>query len=252
MKIDIKYKEIWDKYSDQFGRTIFHPQFFAKKYAWEIVDEAQKKSHGVLLDIGCGRMPYRPLILPKVKKYIGADHPSTAKMYHGDVKPDIYADATKIPLKTRSIDTILSLMVFEHLPHPELAMQEMKRLLKPNGVVLLSTVQMYPIHDAPHDYFRYSRYGLSNLFHNAGFKILKIKSQGSFWGFWALSFNVFLFKIILSMMKNNQKYLAIVMLPFFYGMSLAMNIIFYLPEKISNPKKSLFNISHFVLAKTQI
>jgi SAM-dependent methyltransferase len=245
-----KSKSVWNTLSDTFGTTILHPQYFAKRYAWEAILLAQKESSGILLDIGCGRMPYRTLILPKVKKYIGLDHPETAKMYQGAFKPDIYADATKIPLSSNSIDTILMFMVLEHLPDPRLALAETRRLLKPGkGKLILSTVQMYPIHDAPYDYFRYTRYGLKVLLEEAGFTIKKMLSQGSFWSFWGLSLNVYLFQTILTLLQNRKTVvLGIILSPLFYLLSLATNICLFLPDRLSNSVKSKFNISHAVFA----
>lgn len=243
------YKRIWDIFSDRFGRTIFHPQYFAKKYAWEAVVMAEAKAHGVLLDIGCGRMPYRDLFLKKVNKYIGLDHPKTAKLYHGKFKPDIYANATKIPLKDKSIDTIIMFMVLEHLHNPERALREIKRLTKKEGIIVVSTVQLYPIHDEPYDFLRYTKYGLKELFERSGLKLIRIKSQGNFWSFWGLSLNVFLFQTILFLIKKkDKKLLAFILLPLFYCITLASNIICFLPNGLSKFDKSSFNISHVVAA----
>jgi SAM-dependent methyltransferase len=245
-----QFKSLWDLFSDHFGRTIFHPQFFAKKFAWQAVELAQKESKGVLLDIGCGRMPYRNVLLPKVKKYIGLDHPETAKLYNGEVKPDIYADATKIPLKDKSIDTVLMLMVLEHLDNPQKALKEIKRILKPGGRFIFSTVQMYPIHDAPFDYFRYTRFGLKNLLESCGFTVVQSISQGSFWEFWGLSLNVYLFQTILLLTKKKATIIIAFLLIFpFYCIAVAMNLFMYIPSLLSNDTKSRFNISHVVFAK---
>lgn len=245
------HKKIWDVFSDRFGSTILHPQYFAKKYAWEAVEMAEAKAHGVLLDIGCGRMPYRDLFLKKVDKYIGLDHPETARLYSGKFKPDIYANASKIPLKDKSIDTIIMFMVLEHLHDPEKALKEIKRITKKNGAIVVSTVQLYPIHDAPYDYLRFTKYGLKELFERSGLKIIKIKSQGNFWSFWGLSLNVFLFQTILSLInKKDKKFLAFILLPLFYCISLVFNIICFVPSMLIISDKSSFNISHVVVATT--
>lgn len=243
-------KSLWDIFSDHFGGTIFHPQFYAKDFAWEAVKLAEKESKGVLLDIGCGRMPYRTILLPRVKKYIGLDHPETAKLYDGEIKPDIYADAAKIPLENNSVDTVLMLMVLEHLEDPQKVLKEIKRILKPKGSFIFSTVQMYPVHDAPFDYFRYTRFGLQKLVETSGFTTKKIVSQGSFWKFWGLSLNVFLFQTILLLAKKKTTILlALLLILPFYLVSVLMNILMYVPSLLANDTKSRFNISHVVYAK---
>ncbi|MBI3495226.1 hypothetical protein HY065_01210, partial [Candidatus Berkelbacteria bacterium] len=55
------FKQLWDQFSDTLGTTIFHPQYFAKKYAREAVEEAARQAKGKILDIGCGRATYRTL-----------------------------------------------------------------------------------------------------------------------------------------------------------------------------------------------
>lgn len=247
-----KYKSLWDFFSDALGTTIFHPQYFAKKYAWEAVEISKKEAHGVLLDIGCGRMPYRDLLLPQVEKYIGLDHPTTAKLYHGKKGPDIYADATKIPLKSGSVDTILMLMVLEHLPDPALALREVKRLLKPGGVFIGSTVQMYPLHDEPHDFFRYTRYAIKNLLTQSDFRSKKIRSRGGFYIFLSQSINVYLFKTLRKMLRKRYSAIpALFLLPFFYILSIISNIVALGLSPLDREEESLFNITHTFLAKTQ-
>ncbi len=245
-----KSKSLWDIFSDKLGTTILHPQYFAKKYTRDAIREAINVSSGTLLDIGCGRMPYRSIFLPAVKKYIGLDHPQTAKMYKGNLKPDIYADATKIPLKSRSIDTILMLMVLEHLPVPSDALYEANRLLsRKDGTLILSTVQMYPTHDAPFDYFRYTQYGLRSLFEKSGFKVKKIISQGNIWSLLGLSLNVYLFQFVLSLLKNKKTILlGLASSPFFYLVTLLTNLLLFIPEHFTNNSSSKFNISHVVFA----
>lgn len=91
--------------------------------------------HGTLLDIGCGYMPYKPLVLAapsRVTKYIGLDFKS------GDYpSPDLEWDGQQIPLGDASVDCAMDTEVFEHCPEPELLMREIRRVLKPGGVLFL-------------------------------------------------------------------------------------------------------------------
>ena len=52
----------------------------------------------------------------------------------------------------------------EHLHTPEVAIKEIARVLAPGGRLILTTRFVYPLHDIPHDYFRYTKYGLRHLF----------------------------------------------------------------------------------------
>jgi SAM-dependent methyltransferase len=70
---------------------------------------------------------------------------------------------------------VLCTEVLEHLPEPQKAVDEIFRVLKPGGTLLLTTRFLFPIHDAPHDYFRFTKYGLRYLLR--GFEILKLEEE---------------------------------------------------------------------------
>lgn len=246
-------KHLWDLFSDRFGKTILHPQYFSEIYAWEAVELARREARGTLLDIGCGRMPYRPYLEPRISRYIALDHPEVTKLYSGKYKIDIYADATKIPLKNRTVDTVIMLMVLEHLPNPLLALQEARRVLKTNGVLILSTVQMYPIHDEPYDYFRYTKYGLKSLCNEAGFSKVSITSRGNFWIFWFQNLNVYLFQTLKKMLDRKVTFIiGLVLLVPFYTIAFFSNLVGVLFSHFDDEEESHFNLTHTVLCKTQI
>ena len=96
----------------------------------------------------------RPL-LPK-SKYVGLD------MQDG-VGVDVVADATAIPFPDHSFDLIICLETLEHANNPWMMSQEIKRVVKKNGAIILSSQQNFPIHMHPSDYFRYTPYGLATL-----------------------------------------------------------------------------------------
>jgi len=71
------------------------------------------------------------------------------------------------------MDTVLSLSVLTYLPEPGRLIAEAHRVLKPGGTLLLEFTQMVPLHDEPHDYFRFTRYGAAHLLERAGFEPLE-------------------------------------------------------------------------------
>jgi SAM-dependent methyltransferase len=79
-------------------------------------------------------------------------------------KPDLVADAHRLPFKDGEFSTILCTEVLEHLRDPRTAIAEMRRVLRPGGTLILTTRFVYPIHDAPGDYWRFTCYGLRELF----------------------------------------------------------------------------------------
>lgn len=78
--------------------------------------------------------------------------------------PDTVGDVHSLPFADNSHGFILCTEVLEHLHSPQKAIDEMKRVLTPGGKILLTTRFVFPIHDAPIDYFRFSKYGLQLLF----------------------------------------------------------------------------------------
>ena len=80
-----------------------------------------------------------------------------------DLRPgrgvQILGDAQALGLADGTFDVVLCTEVLEHLPEPQRAVDEMFRVLKPGGTLLLTTRFLFPIHDAPHDYFRFTKYG---------------------------------------------------------------------------------------------
>lgn len=81
-----------------------------------------------------------------------------------DRKPDVVGDAQRLPFPDASFGVILCSEVFEHIPDPMRAAAEFERVLKPGGLLLLTTRFAFPVHDAPYDFYRYTPYGLKEIF----------------------------------------------------------------------------------------
>jgi SAM-dependent methyltransferase len=79
-------------------------------------------------------------------------------------QPDTLGDAHALPFPDSSFDRILCTEVLEHCHTPQLAVSEMHRVLSPGGKLVLTTRFVFPIHDAPHDFYRYTKYGMQHLF----------------------------------------------------------------------------------------
>lgn len=141
---------------------------------------------GHLYDLGCGEKPYKEWLLGYVDQYTGVDWGNT----HHLLKADIIADLNEpLPIDCDVADTVISLSVMEHLREPSVFLSESYRILKPNGAMILEVPFMWWVHEAPYDYFRYTRYGLQYLFEKAGFVDITIHPQTGFWGMWVLKFN---------------------------------------------------------------
>jgi SAM-dependent methyltransferase len=78
--------------------------------------------------------------------------------------PDRVDDITKSAFPDNSFDVVTIMEVLEHVTNPHAAANEIKRVLKPGGRLILSTPFIFPLHDRPMDFFRFTKYGLQHLF----------------------------------------------------------------------------------------
>lgn len=132
---------------------------------------------GRLLDIGCATKPYKEMFEPFILEHIGLDHQGTI---HDRQEIDIYGNATNIPQDDNSYDTIFCGAVLEHLEEPGKAISEMNRVLKQNGIVILTAPLFWHLHEEPRDFYRYTKYGLKYLFEKNGFEIVELKALSGF------------------------------------------------------------------------
>jgi SAM-dependent methyltransferase len=93
---------------------------------------------------------------------------------------DVRADLTALPFRAGVFDRALHIVTIEHLPEPGRALAEIARSLKPGGMLLVAAPHEWEVHQAPHDYYRYTRYGLTYLLEKAGFEILEVRAAGGY------------------------------------------------------------------------
>jgi SAM-dependent methyltransferase len=93
---------------------------------------------------------------------------------------DAVADLTALPFRGGSFAAALHIVTLEHLREPGCALAELARTLIPGGILLIAAPHEWEIHQAPHDYFRYTRYGLAYLLEKAGFEIRELRPAGGY------------------------------------------------------------------------
>ena len=85
-------------------------------------------------------------------------------------------------------DLVLCTEVLEHTKDPAFVIKELYRIAKQGGIVILTTPFVWPVHEAPNDYYRFTNFGLVHLLHQAGFKESKVVgSNGYVYSMFALS-----------------------------------------------------------------
>ena len=165
----IKALRLW---MGRFVKTPLHPQWLVLRHRKLVRAWVVAHARGRLVDIGCGNSPLREE-LPSTVEYVGLDYPLTVALgYRGGA--DVHCDAVSLPLASGCADVVTMLDVLEHLRNPAQAVGEAARILRVGGECLVHVPFLYPIHDAPHDYQRWTRYGLVELFQSQGFRLRDI------------------------------------------------------------------------------
>jgi SAM-dependent methyltransferase len=133
-------------------------------------------ARGSLADMGCGNVPFYMLYSDLVQEITCIDWPNTL---HTNQHLDLECDLNQpLPLPDNRFDTIILSEVLEHIAEPVLLWTELTRILKPGGKMLVSVPFLYKIHEAPHDYFRYTEFSLKKFASQNKLRVVELKSFG--------------------------------------------------------------------------
>lgn len=127
--------------------------------------------HGRLLDAGCGNQPFREWYTPHVDEVLCLD----AAPLEG---VDVVGFADALPFADASFDTVLLTEVLEHVGDAEAAARELYRVLRPGGQALITVPYLYPTHEAPYDFRRFTHFGLRGLLERHGLEVLAMDAKG--------------------------------------------------------------------------
>lgn len=133
----------------------------------EAAASLQPGKREILLDIGGRGKPYAEYFSDHVRWHFVAD-------IEPGVSVDLVADARVLPVADGSVDVVLCTQVIEHIPEPARVLQEIFRVLRPGGTLILSAPAIFPQHGSPGDYWRYMPQGLAWLLRDFG----KVEIQG--------------------------------------------------------------------------
>jgi SAM-dependent methyltransferase len=130
-----------------------------------------------VLDAGAGEGRYAEAF-PK-QRYCGVD------LGIGDASwnytgLDAVADLAALPFPAACFDAAVNIVTLEHVREPRCVLAELARVLRPGGQLLLIVPHEWEVHQAPHDYFRFTRYGVRHLLEAGGFADIHVLAAGGY------------------------------------------------------------------------
>jgi len=156
--------------------TIFHPQWLSDRYHVLSKKSLRKLQNSLILDIGSGNSSYLSEIHPSNAFYT-LGYPDTNEMY--GVRPNVFGDARYLPVGNDALDVVLLFEVLEHVKDTEKVLNEIRRVLRPGGQLFISVPFIYPIHDAPNDYWRFTIFGIENTLEKHDFEVIESSVHGN-------------------------------------------------------------------------
>jgi SAM-dependent methyltransferase len=157
------------------ARHIFHFESAIEAAVGEFARSLAPQAR--VLDAGAGEGGYRQHF--SAQRYTGLD------LGVGDAawdysQLDVLGDLAALPFRDAAFDATLNIVTLEHVREPARVVAELARVLAPGGRVLIIAPHEWEEHQQPHDYFRYTRYGLRYLLDQAGFREMDVQPVGGF------------------------------------------------------------------------
>ncbi|MBZ5554144.1 MAG: class I SAM-dependent methyltransferase [Acidobacteriia bacterium] len=182
------------------------------------------RSH--VLDAGAGQCRYASAFLRH--RYVALDI-SVGDSSWDYSQLDILGDLEKLPIANSAFDAAISIVVLEHVREPQEVMRETARVLRPGGRFFIVVPNQWEVHQAPYDYFRFTRYGLEHLLVKSGFRIQRVEAIGGF--FWLMSRRSI---NLLTFFQGGLKWVIFLLLAPFLGFLIP--ILFYFADRLDRRK----------------
>ena len=226
-------------FSPGFFGAFINPFYFARKGLIKSISQMSNELTGSLLDVGCGTMPYKKLF--NVAKYTGLDLDSShARKFS---RADFFYDGGIFPFDDGEFNSVLCNQVLEHVFNPDQFLTEINRVLGEGGVLLLTVPFVWDEHEQPHDYARYTSFGLYALLRRNGFMVLVHKKIGADFSAICQLINAYFYKIC-------QSWPKLLKLTFTVTIIALINLIGIIASKILPKNPDLF-LDQIILAKKE-
>ncbi len=224
--------------------TILHPQWLTDRFHIQSRRVLREIRQSLIVDIGSGDSRHGELLDPSNRLY-RLDYPQTNQRYRSS--PDVYGDACNLPFKTESLDVVFLFEVLEHIASDDQALREIRRVLRPGGRFYASVPFVYPVHDAPNDYRRFTIHGVRLLLNNAGFSPQKEIQHGNSFVTALQMLNLAFLEVVRDVVNHRSKIVGLILGILVYPFCVLVNLL-SLPL-IWLPSRSASCFGHFVVAE---
>lgn len=161
-------------YKPGFLGIFINPFYIARRKLYVRINDNKSLIKGNVLDYGCGTSPYKGLFSDT--NYTGAD----IKTDNNSKENIIQISNYKVEITDNTFDSVICTEVLEHVPDVYEVFSEIKRVLKPNGILLLTTPFVWPVHAHPYDYRRFTLEGLIKEVEDCKYRIIKSEKTGNY------------------------------------------------------------------------
>ncbi len=158
--------------------VLLNPFYFVRRGLFDQIRALAPGLQGRLLDFGCGRKPYRACFT-NATDYVGVDLEQSGHD-HASSLVDVFYDGKTVPFPDESFDAVFCAEVLEHVFEPDSILPELHRVLKHGGAMLVTVPFCWNEHEVPHDYGRYTSFGIAHLFARHGFAVIEQRKCGHF------------------------------------------------------------------------
>jgi SAM-dependent methyltransferase len=150
------------QFNPGFAGLWLNPFYHARRALFRTVKQLAPQLDGRILDVGCGSKPYKELF--PTGDYVGLEIDTPEN--RAKKRADYFYNGQVFPFPDQSFDAIVCNQVLEHVFTPDLFLEEIVRVLKPGGQLLLTVPFVWDEHEQPWDYARYTSFGLKSLLEN--------------------------------------------------------------------------------------
>ncbi len=234
------YKRNSKPYDDLLTEKGISPEFIANmdslrySISKKIDSYANKYLRGSVLDLGAGKNHLRNIYSVNSSFWVSLDYDFRSSSI------DVRGDGQKLPFKDRIFDTIICIDVLEHIPDTHNFLSEIFRVLKNNGIVILSTPFFFWLHEAPYDFYRFSKFGLEYIIKKNGLTVLEVSPIAGLISLFGFLISIFITRI-------SYYYFPLLKILLKVNRIFQIGVLFKLDTILRTSNK--FAQGHFIIAK---